>query len=75
MKSEEEQHISTGNQLQSLDAAPEDARCTPADISQSPIWSPTCGRIASVSLENQSSDDFQVLQGIQCETKLETSLH
>ncbi|KAI0211468.1 hypothetical protein LSAT2_003689 [Lamellibrachia satsuma] len=64
MKSEEEQHITTGNQLQSLDAAPEDARCTPADISQSPIWSQTCGCVASVSLVNQSSDDFQVLKGL-----------
>ena len=83
MKSEEEQYISTGNQLQYSDATPEDARCTPADIiqnrvssnSQSPIGPPTCGHVASVSLVKQSSDDYQVWQGIHYEGEVETSLH
>ncbi|KAI0210861.1 hypothetical protein LSAT2_004355 [Lamellibrachia satsuma] len=72
MKSEEEQYISTWNQLLCSDAAPEDARCTPADVSQkrvssnsqSPTGSPTCGCVASVSLVKQSCDDYQVLQGL-----------
>ena len=74
MKSEEEQYISTGNQLPSSDAAPKDARYMPSDInqkklssiSQSPIGSRMCGSVASVNLVNQSSEDYQVLQGIHC---------
>lgn len=83
MKSEEEQYISTWNQLLCSDAAPEDARCIPADVSQkrvssnsqSPIGSPTCGCVASVSLAKQSCDDYQVLQGIHYDEELEISLH
>ena len=71
MKSEEEQCISTGNLLQSSGAASEAAQGTLTDNSQkrvssnsqSPIGSPSCGCVASVSLVNQSSDDYQVLQG------------
>ncbi|KAI0239456.1 hypothetical protein LSAT2_009821 [Lamellibrachia satsuma] len=85
MKSEEEQYVSTGNQLHYSDATPEDARCTPADIiqnrvssnSQSPIGPPTCGRVASVSQVKQSSDDYQVWQGIHYEglTSIESEDH
>ena len=81
MKSEEEQHISTGNQLQSSDAAQEDIRCTTTDISQkivssssqSPIGPLAC--VASASLAKQSSDEYQVLKGTNYEDKVETSLH
>ena len=83
MKSEEEQCIPTGSQLKSSDAAPEDAQSTSADInqkrltsnSQSPIVSPTCGHVASVSLVNQSFNDNQVLQGMHYERKLVMSLN
>ena len=58
MKSLEEQYISTatGNQLQSSDAAPEDARCTSADIKQKRLSS-NGGHFASICLVKQSSDD------------------
>ena len=82
MKPEKEQHISTRNELQSSDAAPEGAGCTPADISQktvssnsqTTIESSTCGHVASVTLVKLSSVDSQVLQGIFYEGKFETSL-
>ena len=81
MKSEEDQYISTENQLPSSDAATEDTHCIPVDIGQKrvqgftvssngrpPIGLPTCGRVALVSLVNQSFDNNQVLQGIHYET-------
>ncbi|KAI0213742.1 hypothetical protein LSAT2_001193 [Lamellibrachia satsuma] len=47
-------------QLRSSRAAPQNTRCTPSDISQQR----THGHVASVSLVIQSSNDYQVSQGL-----------